>query len=81
MFVVYCMYMYMYMYIHVLHVSMCGCCRMQQWRYSFVDLGLIWMEVLGKQLNRWVLSSIARDKVRDTHTYTPAVPVYTCTCI
>ena len=36
---------------------------MQQWRHSFVDLGLIWMEVLGKQINKWVLSAVAKDKV------------------
>ncbi|CAI8016964.1 hypothetical protein GBAR_LOCUS10358, partial [Geodia barretti] len=35
---------------------------MQQWRHSFVDLSLIWMEVLGKQINKWVLSAVAKDK-------------------
>lgn len=39
-------------------------CSMQQWRHNFVDLGLIWMEVLGKQISRWVLSSVSRDKVK-----------------
>jgi hypothetical protein len=35
---------------------------MQQWRHSFVDLALIWMEVLGKQINKWILNSVSRDK-------------------
>lgn len=39
---------------------------MQQWRHSFVDLSLIWMEVLGKQVNKWILTSVSRDKVRNS---------------
>ena len=41
-----------------------------------MDLALIWMEVLSKQINRWILTSVDRDEV---NTLTPAaVPTPAC---
>lgn len=37
---------------------------MQLWRRKFVDLALVWMDVLAKQINQWVLQAVASDQVR-----------------
>lgn len=37
--------------------------RMQQWRNQFVHLALIWMDVLAKQINQWILLAIREDQV------------------
>lgn len=37
--------------------------RMQQWRNQFVHLALVWMDVLAKQINHWVLLAIREDQV------------------
>lgn len=39
------------------------CCRSQHWRQKFVDLALIWMEVFGKQISKWVVTAVAQDQV------------------
>ena len=46
--------------------------RMQQWRNQFVHLALIWLEVLTKQANQWILSAANKDKVsgiKSAHTH------------
>lgn len=37
--------------------------RSQIWRQKFVDLSLIWMEVFGKQISKWVVTAVAQDQV------------------
>lgn len=37
--------------------------RLQLWRRHFSDLALVWMEVLGKQLYKWVVEAVAKDQV------------------
>ncbi len=39
--------------------------RLQLWRHHFSDLALVWMEVLGKQVQKWVVEAIAVDQVTD----------------
>jgi hypothetical protein len=36
--------------------------EMQQWRNQFVHLALIWMDVLGKQMNQWIRLALERDQ-------------------
>ena len=38
--------------------------REQLWRREFVDLSIVWLDVLAKQLTQWVLISLSEDEVR-----------------
>ena len=37
--------------------------RLQLWRQHFVDLALIWMDVLARQINQWIVQAVAQDQV------------------
>ena len=36
---------------------------LQLWRRHFSDLALVWMEVLGKQVYKWVVDAVSKDEV------------------
>lgn len=60
---------------------------LQLWRRHFSDLALVWMEVLGKQVHKWVVEAVSKDQwtlltfsAHSPHTrhptpFTPSTPI------